>query len=641
MIHKVLIANRGEIACRIIKTLKKLNIKSVAVYSESDASSKHVAMADEAIFIGPSEATLSYLNGAKIIEEALKHKVDAIHPGYGFLSENAAFAEDVQKVGLIFIGPQPEAIRLLGDKIQAKTLAEKMGVPLVPGALNIQSSHDALKAAQNIDFPLILKAAAGGGGKGMRVVYNNEDLPMNFERAQSEALKSFSNGTLFLEKYIENPRHIEIQIAADHHGHVWALYDRECSIQRRHQKVIEEAPSPFLTEETRQKMMEASITLIKAANYKSLGTVEFIVDQAGRFYFLEVNTRLQVEHPVTECITGLDLVELMLYIAEGKSLKDLEKPQIKGHALEVRLCSEDPERNFMPSTGRIQSFILPPQEDIRLDTGVREGDAISLYYDSMIAKIITHQSTRSQAIDCMMHALDGLCLTGIQHNASFLRSILDSQQFREGDTHTGLIEHLYGGHFEPQLDPQDKHIITLMAAFIYMRLHKESSLTGPLFIKWGEDVFEAIVDNDVLKTSCLSSTLKDFKWDLPLIELTRDAILFKGYVRMLTENQFVLTYKAQNLKLSVYESHVFNLYKKLPKLQPVFASNLVCAPMPGLLSSIAVQEGDVVKVGEKLAIIEAMKMENIIIAPRAGKIIKIHKNQGESLLVDQPIFELS
>ncbi len=474
MFKKILIANRGEIACRVIRTARAMGIKTVAVYSDADRNAMHVRMADEAVHIGPSPSAQSYLVIDTIVEACRSTGAEAVHPGYGFLSEKTAFAEALAKIGVAFIGPKPHAITAMGDKIESKKLAKKAGVNTIPGYTDvIDGPEHAVKIAREIGYPVMLKASAGGGGKGMRVVRNDEECRDGFQRATNEAVSSFGDGRVFAEKYIEEPRHIEIQVLADSHGNTLYLNERECSIQRRHQKVIEEAPSPFLDEKTRKAMGEQAVALAKAVSYESAGTVEFIVDRERNFYFLEMNTRLQVEHPVTEIITGLDLVELMIRVAAGEKLPLKQKDvKINGWAIESRVYAEDPFRNFLPSIGRLVRC-QPPAENahVRVDTGIEEGSEVSMYYDPMIAKLITSGDNREQAIERMGDALDAYYIRGVSHNISFLNALISHPRFREGRLSTNLIAEEYPDGFHtadvPRADPE---LAIVVAATIHRRL---------------------------------------------------------------------------------------------------------------------------------------------------------------------------
>jgi acetyl-CoA carboxylase biotin carboxylase subunit len=454
-IKKILVANRGEIALRVMRTAREMGIETVAVYSEADRNSPHVFFADEAICIGPAPSAQSYLNITKIIEVCKKLKVDAIHPGYGFLSENAGFAKQVRDAGLIFIGPSPEAIDLMGSKLAAKNIAFENNVPLVPGTQSaITDIEEAKKKAEEIGYPVLIKASAGGGGKGMRIVESSDEFEEQMDRATSEAISAFGDGSVFIEKYISSPRHIEIQILGDQHGNVIYLFERECSIQRRHQKVVEEAPSAVITSEVREKMGLAAVTLAKACGYYNAGTVEFIVDENLNFYFLEMNTRLQVEHPVTEQITGLDLVRLQIEIAEKKPLRlKQEDLKILAHAIEIRVYAEDPKNNFLPDIGKLSNYKLPVGPGVRVDGGFEEGMEIPIYYDSMIAKLITTATTREEAIDRMVRAIDDFKITGVETTLPFCKFVMEHENFRNGDFDTNFIKN----HYTPDLLDKETH----------------------------------------------------------------------------------------------------------------------------------------------------------------------------------------
>jgi len=663
MFSKILIANRGEIACRVIKTARKMGIATVAVYSDADVRALHVQMADEAVNIGAPQAAQSYLVSAKIIDACKATGAEAVHPGYGFLSENAVFAKELEDAGIAFIGPNVRAIEVMGDKIASKKFAEKSRVNTVPGDLTvIADAAHALEVSEKIGFPVMIKASAGGGGKGMRVAHGANEVAEGFAAAVSEAKASFGDDRIFIEKFIEHPRHIEIQVLADSHGNTIYLGERECSIQRRNQKVIEEAPSPFLDEETRSAMGEQSVALAKAVEYRSAGTVEFIVDKDRNFYFLEMNTRLQVEHPVTELITGIDLVEQMIKIAAGEKL-NLKQSDVKlnGWAIESRIYAEDPYREFLPSTGRLIRY-QPPEETtqdgitVRNDTGVYEGGEISVYYDPMIAKLCTHAQTREQAIAAMGEALNRFIIDGIEDNIPFLASLMRHPRWIKGDISTGFIAEEYPDGFGRNELPDDI-IRTLMVAAasidqtLNLRKRKISGQVSgekvtfstkrvvviedkkqPISIEYDGDrllrvIFEAA--NDALEMGVNSGwTPGQALWQAqingsPVVVQVRPIV-----------NGHRLTHQGAEVEAYVYTRREAELAALMPvKVAPDTSKMLLC-PMPGQVVSIDVKEGDQVKPGDKLCIVEAMKMENILRAERDCIVENINCAAGDTLGVD-------
>jgi len=659
MIKKILIANRGEVACRIIKTAHKMKIKTVAVYSDADADALHVRMADEKVYIGPSPAAESYLLANKIVAAAKKTSADAVHPGYGFLSEKSKFCQLVEKEGITFIGPGSEAISVMGDKISSKKLASENGVNTVPGYLGvIKNSEDAVKVAREIGYPVMLKATAGGGGKGMRVVYNDDDVYEGFNSASNEAKSSFGDDKIFAEKFIENPRHIEIQVLGDKHGNVIYLPERECSIQRRHQKVIEEAPSSFLDEKTRIAMGNQSVALAKAVNYSSAGTVEFIVDKDKNFYFLEMNTRLQVEHPVTELITGIDLVEQMIRSASGELLNITQEGlETKGWAVEARIYAEDVFRGFLPSTGRITDY-SPPEEDehIRVDSGIYEGSEISVYYDPMISKIIAHGSDRSQAINKLRLALDEYHICGVSHNISFLSDILKSKRFQCGNITTKYIEEEYKDGFSGgKLIGEARNKIIAVALTVHLgEIARQSTISGqmdedckPFSETWqiqlGNEIYPVTFTKtkdgiNVLTNGIIYEVKTHWNPGFPVFsgKINSDKINVK--VQYLVDG-YKLSYDGATEVVHVRSSREMELAVLMPIKNSSDMSKYLQCPMPGLVVSIEVVEGEEVKAGQKLCVIEAMKMENILFAEQAGKVIKISATLGESIAVDEIIME--
>ncbi len=675
MFKKILIANRGEIACRVIKTAKRMGIKTVAVYSEADRDAVHVEMADEAVLIGPPAAAKSYLLMDKIIEAAKQTGAEAVHPGYGFLSENVAFAEALKANGIAFIGPNIEAIRAMGDKIESKKAAAAARVSTVPGYLGvIESPEQAIRIANDIGYPVMIKASAGGGGKGMRIARSSDEVREGFMTSTAEAKSSFGDSRVFVEKFIEKPRHIEIQVLGDKYGNVVHLFERECSIQRRNQKVIEEAPSPFLDEETRARMGEQAVALAKAVRYESAGTVEFIVDQQKNFFFLEMNTRLQVEHPVTEMITGLDLVELMIRIADGEKLPfEQAEVSFKGWAIETRVYAEDPFRNFLPSVGRLTRY-RPPAEGpryggivVRNDTGAEEGGEISIYYDPMIAKLITYGPTREAAIDAQSGALDAFYIDGIQHNIPFLSALMKHPRWRSGDLSTGFIaEEFEGGFRHRQPEGEARDIMAAVAATIdnlnnIRRRHISGQLPNAVGLKLGE--MRVCRLGDFQQHLRVSGELSDGA-TVSLCEpdgtVRREMILHSHWWpgeplwhgRVVGDKElFVqvrpvlnghdLSYAGVRATAYVYTAREAQFAALMPEKKAADTSKKLLCPMPGLVISIAVQVGQEVKAGDALCIVEAMKMQNVLKADRDATVAKLKAKPGDSLAVDAVIMEFA
>ena len=658
MLKKILVANRGEIACRVFATAKKMGIATVAVYSDADRDALHVQMADEAVYIGPSVSAESYLVIEKIIQACLDTGADAVHPGYGFLSENSKFRDALDTAGIIFIGPGKKAIESMGDKITSKLIAQKAGVTCIPGYTDVVRDADhALEVCAEIGYPVMLKASAGGGGKGMRVAMNEDECRDGFERATNEARSSFGDTRIFIEKYIQQPRHIEIQVMADGHGNVIYLGERECSIQRRHQKVIEEAPSPFLNEATRQKMGEQSCALARAVDYQSAGTVEFIADADMNFYFLEMNTRLQVEHPVTELVTGQDLVELMIRVAAGEELPLTQQDvSLTGWAMESRVYAEDPFRNFLPSVGRLVRYSEPEGEGVRVDSGVYEGGEVSIFYDPMIAKLITYGEDRSQSIDRMVDALDNYYIRGVNHNISFLNALMVHPRFIAGDLSTNFIDDEFPDGFNAGLVAQADPAIALVVLGAVNQLEEErasllsNQLTGHEHVANRDWVVvvgdqQSTVNVELTESGYLVSLgNSDYKvetnWSLgePLfkadvngkdisVQVERSAKGYRLLYRGAEINAQILSPKA-----AVLSAHM--VYKA-----PADMSKFLLSPMPGLLVKMAVKEGQEVKEGEELAVVEAMKMENSLRAVQDGIVGKISAVEGGSLMVDEIILE--
>ena len=665
MFKQILIANRGEIACRIIKTARRMGIETVAVYSDADRDALHVEMADMAIPIGPPPAAQSYLVVDNIIAACKQSGAEAVHPGYGFLSERAAFAEALAKAGVVFIGPNPKAIAAMGDKIESKKAAARAKVSTVPGHLGvIEDDIQAIAIAEQIGYPVMIKASAGGGGKGMRIAFSKGEVAENFARARSEAKSSFGDDRVFIEKFITDPRHVEIQVLGDKHGNVIYLGERECSIQRRNQKVIEESPSPLLDAKTRAKMGEQAVALAKAVGYDSAGSVEFVAGQDRSFFFLEMNTRLQVEHPVTELVTGIDLVEQMIRVAAGEPLK-LKQGDIKldGWAVESRIYAEDPYRNFAPSIGRLVRYRPPAEGEhdgvtLRNDTGVFEGGEISLYYDPMIAKLVTHAKTREQAIDAQADALDAFTIEGIRHNIPFLAAIMQRPRWRSGKLSTAFIAEEFPGGFErPRPTGAVARTLAGVAAAIdHVMGERKRRISGQSnsavtrerrrAIWLGADEIHADVVREGDAITVLfedgNSHVLASKWipGMPVWVGSLDGTAVAAHVRMIP-NGFELAHRGVEAKAFVYTEREA-AYARLMPVKTLSASekSLRC-PMPGLIVSVAVAEGQEVKAGETLAVVEAMKMENILRAERDGTIKNIRVKPGDSVAVDAVIMEFA
>ena len=671
MFKRILIANRGEIACRIIKTARRLGIETVAVYSEADRDALHVEMADEAVPIGPPPAAESYLVIDKIVEAARKSKSEAVHPGYGFLSEREAFAHALDKAGIVFIGPNAKAIAAMGDKIESKKAAAKAKVTTVPGHLGeIADEKEALKIAAEIGFPVMIKASAGGGGKGMRIAHSRDEVAEGFTRARSEAKSSFGDDRVFIEKFIVNPRHVEIQVLGDKHGNVIYLGERECSIQRRNQKVVEEAPSPLLDAATRKAMGEQAVALAKAVRYDSAGTVEFVAGQDKSFYFLEMNTRLQVEHPVTELVTGIDLVEQMIRVAAGEKLA-LKQSDVKltGWAVESRLYAEDPYRNFLPSTGRLTRY-RPPAETlidgvtVRNDTGVTEGGEISIYYDPMLAKLVTHAPTRQEAIAAQSHALDAFVVDGIRHNIPFLAALMAHPRWQAGRLSTGFIAEEFpdGFHGVAATGPHAETLGAVAAAIDHVLGERKRQISGQLTgravtrerlrsVRLGDIEMMLDVAREAQgiavhfidgkgNTGPARVLVSSWKPGDPVWSGLIDGRPVAVQVRPIP-NGFLLAHHGIEAKAFVYTEREAQAARLMPVKQPPDTGKWLLCPMPGLVVSIAVAEGQEVKVGETLAVVEAMKMENVLRAERDGVVKAIRVKPGDSLAVDQVILEFA
>jgi len=662
MFKTILIANRGEIACRVIQSARAMGIATVAVYSDADRKALHVRMADESVHIGPPAAKDSYLNMERLVQACRETGAQAVHPGYGFLSENPEFCSLLERESIIFIGPPPHAITAMGDKITSKKIAAKAGVNTIPGHEGvIKDKDDAVAAAREIGYPIMLKASAGGGGKGIRIARNDDECRDGFERCASEAMSCFGDDRILVEKFIEEPRHIEIQIMADSHGNILYLGERECSIQRRHQKIIEEAPSPFIDEETRRAMGEQAVALARAVQYVSAGTVEFIVDQDRNFYFLEMNTRLQVEHPVTEMVTGLDLVELMIRVAGGEKLP-LSQDDVKlhGSAIESRIYAENPFRDFLPSTGRLVYYRTPSIEPgrVRVDTGVYEGGEISMFYDPMIAKLITWGEDRNSAISFMRDALDEYLIRGIKHNISFLAAIMALPRFKEGRLSTNLIAEEYPEGFRQQDVVQDDPALPIVVLSVIHRLYMDRAarLSGQLagHERRVLDDWVVIVDNTYHPVKVWPFQAKgehhveyegkkyvihtDWCFCQPLFRgtINGESCCFQVKRRGI---RYAITHQGLRTNGFVMTPRAAELHRIMPVKTQADLSGFLLAPMPGLLVKLSVQEGQEVKAGEELAIIEAMKMENVLRASQDGIIAKVFAQLGDSLTVDQPILE--
>jgi len=680
MFKKILIANRGEIACRVIATARKMGIATVAVYSEADKEARHVQLADEAVLLGPAPSRESYLVADKIIAAAKQTGAQAIHPGYGFLSENEAFAERCEKEGIAFIGPKAHSIAAMGDKIASKKLANEAKVNTIPGYNDaIETPEKAVEIAKGIGYPVMIKASAGGGGKGLRVAFNDKEAFEGFSSCRNEARNSFGDDRVFIEKYVLEPRHIEIQVLGDSHGNVVYLNERECSIQRRHQKVIEEAPSPFISEATRKAMGEQAVALAKAVKYQSAGTVEFVVGKDQDFYFLEMNTRLQVEHPVTECITGLDLVEQMIRVAAGEKLA-FTQADVKrdGWAMECRINAEDPFRNFLPSTGRLVRFQTPEQSmfqadlskklGVRVDTGVQEGGEIPMFYDSMIAKLIVHGKDRGDAIAKMREALNGFVIRGISSNIPFQAALLAHPQFVSGQFNTGFIAEHYAKGFRAEDVPHnDPDFLAALAAFVRRKSRERAAnLSGQLpgyDVKIGQDYtvvvlgaegqnrhVQAHVDEFRGQSGVASIRIGEKTYEIVSHSRLNDVKItgtvngqpFVAQVeRGTAKNPLALQVQHNGTRIEalVMSPRMAQLHQLMPYKAPPDMSRFVLSPMPGLLVDVAVQAGQKVQAGERVAVIEAMKMENILFAAQDGVVKKVVAAKGESLAVDQIIVE--
>ncbi len=669
MFKKILIANRGEIACRVMLTAKRMGIQTVAVYSEADAEARHVRIADEAVCIGPAPSRESYLQMHHIIAACKETGAQAVHPGYGFLSENEEFARRVEEEGIIFIGPKHQSIAAMGDKIASKKLALEAKVNTIPGHnAAIDQPEDAVKIAKGIGYPVMIKASAGGGGKGLRVAYNDQETAEGFVACKNEARNSFGDDRVFIEKFVEEPRHIEIQVLGDAHGNTVYLWERECSIQRRHQKVIEEAPSPFLDDATRKAMGEQAVALAKAVHYQSAGTVEFVVGKDKSFYFLEMNTRLQVEHPVTECITGLDLVEQMIRVAAGEKLAFTQSQiQRKGWAMECRINAEDPLRNFLPSTGRLVKYQPPaPQNGVRVDTGVYEGGEIPMYYDSMIAKLITHGANREEAMSKMRSALNEFVIRGIHSNVQFQSALLQHPRFISGNFNTGFIAEEFPKGFQADsVIPADTNRLPALATFVHRRylerakllegqlLGHEMKLTQEFVVMVGADSYSTKIEH---KDQGYQISVKANQGKRLIKEYLLESDWVPGSIRLPYQLQggpalcaqierpglgYQIIQDGVGFSCIVLSPFGAEMQARMPYKAPPDTSKLLLSPMPGLLSKLHVAKGDKVSAGQKLAVIEAMKMENTLSALQDGVVEEICVSEGSSLAVDQIIMQFA
>ncbi|MBS35045.1 MAG: acetyl/propionyl-CoA carboxylase subunit alpha [Thiotrichales bacterium] len=660
MFDKILIANRGEIACRVIATARRMGIATVAVYSDADRDARHVSLADEGVHIGPAPAAESYLRADVLLEACRQTGVQAVHPGYGFLSENARFAEQLMDSGIAFIGPGPGAIQAMGDKITSKSIAEKASVKTIPGSNEvIRDAEHAVEIAADIGYPVMLKASAGGGGKGMRVATNEQECRDGFERASGEAKTSFGDDRVFIEKFIVAPRHIEIQILVDTYGNAVYLGERECSMQRRHQKVIEEAPSKFIDDATRRAMGEQAVQLARAVDYVSAGTVEFVVDADRKFYFLEMNTRLQVEHPVTEQVTGLDLVEQMIRIANGEQLSFAQEDiSVSGWSVEARIYAEDPARGFLPSVGRLTRYQTPESDDaVRIDTGVREGAEVSMFYDPMIAKVIGTGADRDEAADNLMSALDRICIEGLAHNTTFLHHLLGHESFRAGEFTTGFIDEMFPDGFKVDAPAPDMlaRLVAIAAFANYGQCQRAATLSGRM-----PGASTTVAEDWVVVVERVEHPVKIRAVDGGCeVDLEQRLFAIRGewhpgqLLAMLQVNGEALSLQVKrigagyqisqggaSIQARVVSPRAAELNRHMLFKEPPDLSRFVLSPMPGLLVSIAVSEGQTVKAGEEVAVVEAMKMENSLVATKDGCVVEVLAAVGDSLVVDQPILEL-
>ncbi len=663
MFSKILIANRGEIAIRIIRTCNRLGIDTVAVYSDADMRSLHRQLADEAVHIGESASQKSYLVIDKIIEAAKSTGCEAIHPGYGFLSENAEFAEAVAAAGMVFIGPGAEAVNMMGDKITSKDLAKKAGVPVIPGHIQaLKDEQEALKIAETIGYPVLLKPAAGGGGKGMRIVHKPEEMQDALAAARQETQKAFNDTRIFVERYIENPRHIEIQVLADSHGNVIHLGERECSVQRRYQKVIEESPSPAVTPELREQMGRAACDLARQAGYVSAGTVEYVMDSGHNFYFLEMNTRLQVEHPVTELVTGLDLVEWQLRIAAGEKLPlTQDQVTLNGWAIEARICAEEPTRDFMPSTGMITRYFAPRGAEVRVDSGVNIGSRVDVYYDSMLAKLICSGKTREDARRNLIEALNGYHIEGVSTNIDFVTSVLCLQEFAEGELSTNFISrHFEGGVCKQSPSRAHLRLCALTAALIYhVRTVAVRESLRPMVsdiggkddigvihrytVSEGEDAFDVVLNGPIVSGETMTIEVDGTVYDVkvPVFEFFRRRLklIINGRpyrFRMRMERSFLhMSFNGISGVFEVYTPTEWDMLRYMPRKEKKVRNDLLTCPMPGMIVDVQVQKGDRVFKGQNLVILESMKMESGVASPIDGVVAEVMVESGQAVETEQ------
>ncbi|MBV9530606.1 MAG: acetyl/propionyl/methylcrotonyl-CoA carboxylase subunit alpha [Bradyrhizobium sp.] len=671
MFKRILIANRGEIACRVIKSARRMGIQTVAVYSEADRDALHVEMADDAILIGPPPASESYLLIEKTVDACRRTGAEAVHPGYGFLSEREAFARALKEAGIVFIGPNLEAIAAMGDKIESKRAAAKAKVSTVPGYLGvIEDEKHAIRIADEIGYPVMIKASAGGGGKGMRIARSEIEVAEGFKLARAEAKSSFGDDRVFLEKFIVDPRHVEIQVLGDKHGNIIHLGERECSIQRRNQKVIEEAPSPLLDETTRRRMGEQAVALARAVKYDSAGTVEFVAAQDKSFYFLEMNTRLQVEHPVTELVTGIDLVEQMIRVAAGEKLRLTQKDiALSGWAVETRVYAEDPFRNFLPSVGRLVKY-RPPAEGsrngiaVRNDTGVQEGGEISIYYDPMIAKLVTHGPSRAAAIEAQSTALDAFYVDGIRHNIPFLSALMNHPRWREGKLSTGFIAEEFPRGFSahPPEGEIARRLAAVSAAIDHVLGERKRQISGQMisrpvrrerrrsvWLERDEVILDIAREEGAIAVRFVDvdgrvgsphHLVSPWKPGEPVWQGTVDGLPIAVQVRAIN-NGVRLAHRGVEVAVYVFTEAEAASARVMPVVSATDAGKKLLCPMPGLVVSVAVAEGQEVKAGETLAVVEAMKMQNVLRAERDGTVKKIYASPGATLAVDALIMEFA
>ncbi|THD63521.1 acetyl/propionyl/methylcrotonyl-CoA carboxylase subunit alpha [Phenylobacterium sp.] len=658
MFSKILIANRGEIAVRIIKTCRRMGIATVVVYSDADADSMAVEMADEGVFIGAAPAAQSYLVADKIIAACRETGAEAIHPGFGFLSENAGFAKRCAEEGIVFIGPNPHAIEAMGDKIESKKFAARANVSVVPGHVGeIDDTAHAIRISEEIGYPVMIKASAGGGGKGIRVAWTRQDVEEGFPAVKAEAKASFGDDRIFIEKFIESPRHVEIQVLGDKHGHVVHLFERECSIQRRNQKVIEEAPSPLLDETTRAAMGAQAVALAQAVGYDSAGTVEFVAGQDKSFFFLEMNTRLQVEHPVTELITGIDLVEQMIRSAHGEPLPFAQGDlKIKGWAIESRIYAEDPYRGFLPSIGRLVRYNPPAEGEtakatVRNDAGVREGDEISMFYDPMISKLSTWAPEREAAIDAMGRALEDFHIEGLGQNIPFLAAVMDQERFRSGKLSTNYIKDEFpDGFWGTAPTPFQRDLMAAVACAMHRTLTRRAApellRDDWVVIEAGERRLVRVTNGEALTVEFLEDgrTLRlegvDWRPGKPTFRGVLDGRAFTAQVEPAPEG-FRIRHRAASAQVLVLTPRIAELHEKLPPKQAADTSKMVLSPMPGLVVTLDVAVGQLVRAGEAVAVIEAMKMQNIIRAERDGTVKAVNAAAGDSVAADEVLVEFA